>query len=216
LSIQVIGAGFGRTGTASLKVALEQLGYAKCYHMFEVMGHPEHVDLWWAAHRGEPVDWDALYEGYQATVDWPSCNLWEEHAAYYPDARVILSTRDPDGWYDSVINTIYPTSRAFRDAEDEMGRRFGAWIDDIVWKGVFDDRFEDKAYAIDVFLAHEAKVKATLPPERLLVFDAREGWAPLCAFLGKDAPAEPYPRTNTREEFFARREERVRGLDGES
>lgn len=211
--IEVIGAGFGRTGTASLKAALEQLGYDKCYHMMEVMAHPDHVPLWWAAHRGEPVDWDALFEGYRATVDWPSCNLWAEHAALYPEAKVILSTRDPERWYESVMATIYPASRRAAEADDETVRQFGRWVDEIVWQRVFDGRFEDQAHALAVFRAHEARVKAALPPERLLVFDAGAGWAPLCAFLGKASPTTPYPRVNTRDEFAARAE--VQLDDGE-
>ena len=106
MSIEVIGAGFGRTGTLSLKYALEHLGYNKCYHMLEVRNHPDHTNLWRAAHLGQTIDWHALYEGYRATVDWPSCNLWAALANTFPGAKIILTLRDADAWYDSIMNTI--------------------------------------------------------------------------------------------------------------
>ena len=113
MPLKVIGAGFGRTGTLSLKVALEQLGFTKCYHMTEVFAKPDHVKLWDAAARGEPVDWEALFRGYQATVDWPGCNFYQEYIRLYPEAKVILTLRDPDRWYDSARQTIYQQQQAF-------------------------------------------------------------------------------------------------------
>ncbi len=214
MTIEVIGAGFGRTGTMSLKVALERLGYQKCYHMIEVFEHQDHIPLWAAAHHGETVDWDALYDGYRATVDWPSCDRWQEHAAYYPDARIILSTRDPERWYESVMSTIYQTGAMLRASEDENLQRFGRWVDEIIWTGVFDGRFEDKDHAISVFKAHEERVKAAIPADRLLVFEASEGWEPLCEFLGKEVPGEDYPRVNTRDEFLTSADERRERLEG--
>jgi len=204
MTIEVIGAGFGRTGTMSLKLALEKLGYEKCYHMFEVFAHPEHVPEWSRANRGERVDWDKLFEGYRATVDWPSCNWWRELAEHYPDARVILSTRDPERWFESIHNTIYRFSAEALKSEDPTARAHGRWATEIVWDAVFDGRMDDKAHVLDVLRRHEATVKASLPASRLLVFDAAEGWAPLCAFLGKPVPTEPYPRVNTTEQFTAR------------
>jgi len=205
MPLEVIGAGYGRTGTMSLKIALERLGYVKCYHMMEVFGHPQHVPMWAAAHRGEPVDWERLYEGYRASVDWPSCNLWQEHAALYPNAKIILSTRDPDSWYTSVMNTIYPSSKHARESKDPVTQRFGEWVCDITWKRLFDDRMDDRAHVIGVYNAHVAHVKATAPKSRLLVFEARQGWGPLCKFLGVDVPDEPYPRVNTTDDFVSSR-----------
>ena len=204
MALDVIGAGFGRTGTLSLKLALEKLGFDKCYHMMEVFGHPEHVPLWAAAHRGEPVDWEKLYEGYRATVDWPSCNLWETHAKLYPNAKVILSLRDPVAWHTSVMNTIYRSSSALRNSDDPNVRRMGEWANDVVWEYVFDGRVEDRAHAIAVYNAHNEYVKATVPESRLLVFEASQGWEPLCRFLGVPVPTEPYPRVNTTEDFVGR------------
>lgn len=203
MSLKVIGAGFGRTGTLSLKLALEQLGFDKCYHMMEVQ--PDHREVWARAHRGESVDYDALFEGFQATVDWPSCNLWQDQLKYYPDAKVILSLRDPESWYKSVMNTIYPTSTEAAVSDDENARAFGEWAVEVTWNHVFNGRFEDKAHAIDVFNRHNEAVKEICPPEKLLVFEAKDGWGPLCKFLGVDIPETDYPRSNSTEEFNAGR-----------
>ncbi len=203
MALQVIGAGFGRTGTLSLKLALEQLGFVKCYHMFEVFENPQHIPLWAAAHRGEPIDWEALFEGYRAAVDWPSCNLWREQLAAFPDAKVILSTRDPGSWYESVMKTIYPSSTAAAKSDDPQRRAFGQWAVEIIWERVFDGRMDDREHALAVYEAHVRDVIARVPPEKLLVFQAAEGWAPLCAFLDVPVPDSPYPRTNTTEEFLA-------------
>ncbi|NJN52708.1 MAG: sulfotransferase family protein [Gammaproteobacteria bacterium] len=204
MALAIVGAGFGRTGTLSLKFALEKLGFEKCYHMMEVHQHPEHADVWSRAFRKERVDWDALFTGYRAAVDWPSCNWWREHAAYYPESKVILSTRDPDRWYESVRNTIYASTRDAMASADPAVRARGQWAHDLIWQGVFDGRMDDKAHVIAVLKRHEAAVKAAIPQHRLLVFEAASGWAPLCEFLGVDVPDVPYPRVNTTEDFLAR------------
>ena len=204
MALEVVGAGFGRTGTMSLKLALERLGYQKTYHMFEVFGHPEHVPEWSKASRGEPVDWDAMFVGYKAAVDWPACNFWRELAEHYPASKVILTTRDPEKWFQSIHTTIYANTVEAKASSDANERARGRWADEIVWQRVFDGRLHDKAHVLDVLRRHEAEVKATIPPARLLVFDAAQGWEPLCAFLGKPVPDEPYPRVNTSEQFIAR------------
>ena len=140
-----------------------------------------------------------------ASVDWPSCYLWREQLAQWPDAKVILSTRDPERWYQSVMNTIYPSSSAAAESEDPMQRRFGQWASEIIWERVFDGRMDEKDHVIDVFLKHQETVRREVPADRLLVFEASEGWAPLCAFLGVPVPESDYPRTNSTEEFLARR-----------
>src|SRR5262245_50994955 len=210
MALEVIGAGFGRTGTLSLKQALERLGYQKTYHMVEVFGHPEHIPEWSKATRGERIDWDKLFEGYTAAVDWPACNFWRELAEKYPQAKVILSTRDADKWFQSIHTTIYAGTMAGKRSSDASQRAFGQWADEIVWDKVFQGRLDDKAHVLDVLRRHEATVKATIPPARLLVFDAAEGWGPLCRFLGKPIPDEPFPRVNTSEDFLAGRTARPR------
>lgn len=209
MSLKVIGAGFGRTGTLSLQAALEELGFARCYHMTEVLAaHPEHASVWSAARRGEPVDWDALFAGYQAAVDWPPCAFYRELMDRYPDAKVILTVRDADKWYESALQTIYYARHAFpawtRWFLPRM-RRFTQMLDDVVWAGTFQGRFADKERAIEVFHRHIDEVRRTVPADRLLVYEVNQGWGPLCAFLGKEAPKDkPFPRLNDTVEFRSR------------
>jgi hypothetical protein len=208
MPLKVIGAGFGRTGTLSLKVALEQLGFVKCYHMTEVFSRPEYVGLWDAAARGEPVDWESLFRGYQATVDWPGCNFYREFLRLYPEAKVILTVRDPEGWYDSARQTIYRQQRAFPAWAMPFLprlRRFLRLTQRLIWEGVFRGRFEDRAFAVEVFKRHTEEVKRVVPPERLLVYEVKEGWGPLCSFLGVPIPeGKPFPHLNDAEEFRSR------------
>jgi sulfotransferase family protein len=208
VSLKVIGAGFGRTGTLSLQAALEELGFSRCYHMTEVFAHPEHAAVWSAARRGEPVDWDALFTGYQAAVDWPPCAFYRELMDRYPDAKVILTVRDADKWYNSSLQTIYFARHAFpswtRWFLPRM-RRFTQMLDDVVWVGTFQGRFADKQHTLSVFHRHIDEVRRTVPADRLLVYEVRQGWGPLCAFLGKEAPKDkPFPRLNDTVEFRSR------------
>jgi len=204
LSIKVIGAGFGRTGTLSLKFALEKLGYDKCYHMLEVYGNPGHTDVWLQAAQGQMPDWNALFAGYQATVDWPSCNFWQAQMQTYPDAKVILTRRDPQQWYTSVMNTIWPATQASMARGAPAARQGAEMACALIWDGIFAGRMDDRDWVIECYEAHNAKVIDTVPPERLLIYEPGQGWAPLCAFLDVAIPDEPYPRVNSTDEFRAR------------
>ena len=200
MPLKVIGAGFGRTGTTSLKAALERL-VGPCYHMMEVFPKPEHVAFWEAAHRGEPVEWEAVFGNYQAAVDWPTCTFYRELTQRYPEAKVVLSVRDPDRWYESVLSTIYTVNKqrppaSWLFAAIPQVRRFVRMSDAVIWQGTFGGRFENKAHALRVYGAHIEEVKRTVPPEKLLVFDVKEGWGPLCAFLEVPVPDEPFPHLN--------------------
>ncbi len=204
MTIKVVGAGFGRTGTLSLKVALERLGFDKCYHMLEVGQNEGHIEAWSGLSRGETVDWDELFTGYQASVDWPSCNYWKDQLEHFPQAKVILSRRDPERWYDSVMNTIYPSSAAGRHSKDPAIRSRVEMVFEVIWDGIFDGRMDEKEHVIGVYLAHNQRVIDSVPAERLLVFEAASGWAPLCEFLDCPVPDEDYPSTNTTAEFQQR------------
>jgi hypothetical protein len=202
MALQVIGAGFGRTGTLSLRLALEQLGFGPCYHMFEVFAHPEHNATWEAAARGEPVDWAAFLGPYGAAVDWPVCHFWRELAEAFPQAKFILTERDPEKWYTSISKTIIPAITSGR-VPDDPGRQAQLKMAGLViTQKTFENRF-DKDHVIAVYKRHNAAVKAALPKERLLVTDSLEGWGPICAFLGVPVPATPFPKTNSTDEFRA-------------
>ncbi len=201
--MKLIGAGFGRTGTTSLKAALEQLGFAPCYHMTEVFKHPSHARTWLAAANGEPVDWRSFLGDYPATLDYPASNFYKELMVAFPDAKVLLSVRNPDRWYESTLETIYRSARLpdwlrlippLRTLIEMPNR--------IIWEGTFHGRFEERAYAIDVYQRHIREVKAIVPTERLLVFDVKEGWEPLCRFLESPVPAGPFPHLNDRERML--------------
>lgn len=204
MALKVIGAGFGRTGTLSMKLALEQLGFGKCYHMLEVNKNESHRTQWAKAHRGDRIDWDALFDGYQSTVDWPSCNLWRQQAAHFPEAKILLTLRDPDSWYESVMKTIFKSSKDAIESDDATIRFFGQWAFELIWDRIFDGRMEDRSFAIDTYNRHNRSVIDEVPADRLLVFEAKQGWAPLCEFLGVPTPDSDYPRTNTTDEFLSR------------
>lgn len=205
--LRVIGAGFGRTGTYSLKTALQQLGAGPTYHMMEVLSHPEHVPLWEAAGDGKPVDWEKLFEGYTSALDWPASAFYRELMDVYPDAKVILTVRDPDRWYESGRNTIFPrdTPGLESDVSPEM-QAHKAMARKLLWDGIFDGRITDPAYAMDVFTRHNQTVQERVPPERLLVYNVKEGWEPLCTFLGVPMPAGlEFPHLNDTVSFNQRR-----------
>ena len=214
--MRIIGAGFGRTGTTSLKAALEALGFGPSYRLDEVFKHPEQVAFWEAACRGERVDWEGFFAGYGVAVDWPAFSFYKELTEAFPEAPVILTVRDPERWYESVRSTIYGIHRLsagpapvrlafalvglFAPAVTGIARL----ADSTLWDGAFDGRFEDRRHAIETFQRHNEEVRRQVPPERLLVYDVREGWAPLCDFLGVEAPDEPFPHLNDTREMRRR------------
>ena len=197
----VIGAGFGRSGTTSLKKALEMLGYGPCYHMQTAMTRFWHCRFWIRARAGEPVDLRKFFRGYNAAVDWPVCEFYREMMQAFPDAKVVLSVRDPERWYDSVLPTLWAIDQVLPWWFPPSVRQMHY---DVIWNARFDGEFLDRDKAIAVYRAHVEEVKRTVPSERLLVFDVAEGWQPLCDFLGKPVPSgEPFPRLNDRR-FFDR------------
>ena len=214
--MKIIGAGFGRTGTTSLKSALETLGFGPAYHMTEVFTHPGHVGFWEAARRGERVDWESFFSGYELTVDWPAGAFYAELMEAFPEAPVILTIRDPERWYESTRDTIFGMHRIssgpapFRLAFALAGlfapgvTGIARLADEIVWNDTFDGRFEDRSHAIETFHRHNEEVRRHVPPERLLVYDVKEGWGPLCDFLGVEVPDRPFPHLNDTREMRRR------------
>lgn len=206
MTLKVIGAGFGRTGTLSMKAALEQLGYDKCHHMLEVMPNDAQLDMWHRISQGETPDWDKVFDGYGASVDFPSSGYWRELAAYYPDAKIILTTRDFDSWYASANETIWAFSEAIPGWMMVIPkiRKMKHMVYATIWDRVFDGKFVDKTATRQVFEQHEADVQAAFGPDRLLLFHPKQGWAPLCDFLGKPVPDGDFPNLNDRAEFLKR------------
>jgi hypothetical protein len=193
VTLRVVGPGLGRTGTYSLKLALERLLGGRCHHMAEVLANPgRHLALWAPVLRGDEVDWQEVFAGYVAQVDFPGAAFWPEISAAFPDALVVLSTRPADAWYRSAASTIFQLddghgSSPFRD----------------LWRERFGDRFDDPAAMIAAYERHNAVVRSAIPPDRLLEWTVADGWGPLCDRLGVPVPDEAFPWTNTTEEFRA-------------
>ena len=195
MALEVIGAGFGRTGTESMKLALETLGLGPCHHMTEVLPRPEQVALWRSAARGDLPDWEEAFAGYKSAVDWPAAYFWRDLSAYYPDAKILLTVRSPASWYASMERTLLKTIKSSTDPASLGVRMIG--------QGVFGGRLDDRDHAIAIYERNTAEVQATFPPERLLTYSLGDGWAPLCAFLGRPVPDTPFPWSNSSEDFDA-------------
>ena len=207
MPLDVIGSGFGRTGTASLKRALEAIGYGPCHHMEEVIQHPEQVPYWEAFVAGEAVNWDEVFAGYRSQVDWPGAHVWRQLAQAYPNAKVIHSIRPDDAWWTSFSNTIAKamTERPPAGTPGGPPPHFARMLDAMevaINERTFNGKPMDRETALDAYRRNTEAVKATIAPERLLVFDVREGWEPLCEFLGVPVPEGPFPRINSTEEFW--------------
>ncbi len=215
MSIQIIGTGQGRTGTNSLKLALEQIDFGKCYHMAELFQHPDDLAYFETAEKGEAVDWDKLFEGYHSAVDYPVVRYYKQLIAKYPDAKVIHTTRDAESWYNSAVKTILwaskpsfgrivnltvrlPFSAALRKKFPIL-KFNGRLVDNVYGKNI-----HDKKTVIEKFNRFNEEVLDTVPKERMLIYDVKEGWEPLCSFLNVPVPATPFPKTNNMDEFIQR------------
>ena len=199
MTVQVVGAGLGRTGTNSLKLALEQLLGGPCYHMVEVFARPDDVEVWADAYEGSPPDWAEFLRDYRATVDWPAASFWSELAAAFPEAVILLSVRDTDAWWTSASNTIFPALAGSAEP-DRMVRGMMA---------SFPLDLADPDAAKAAYEAHNERVRDTADPARLVEWRTGEGWGPICEALGVPVPDEDFPHVNTTAEFRA-----VTGLDG--
>lgn len=210
MSLNIIGAGLGRTGTASLKVALEMLGTGHGYHMSEVLQDPSKAKDWIDAADGN-ADWDKIFDGYGSSLDYPGCTFWEELAEHYPDAKIILTVRDPVRWYDSVTETIMSEMLV----EGTKNSPFGELMKRVVFDTV-DNRMQDKDFMVAYFEKRNADIIASAPAERFLLFRVRDGWEPLCDFLGLPIPDEEFPHINSREETRLLIEKMTSGAGGMS
>jgi hypothetical protein len=216
--MKVIGVGLGRTGTLSLKVALERLGFGPCFHMRNMLDHLDRLPLWRSAADGHPVDWNAVFAGYESSVDWPGAGFWRELSSFYPSAKIILTVRDPERWYDSVRQTIFQLAGGGPQrplAQEAAGKVAGvaevhAINRKLIWDGpLFQGCFENRDAALRAFAQHNASVRRELSSERLLVYEIAAGWQPLCNFLGVAIPDEEFPHLNDRDEFWGRVQARL-------
>lgn len=206
MEMRVIGVGVGRTGTCSLKLAIDQLGLGPCHHMGEVFANmTTQVPLWAAAAKGQP-DWDAIYKGYASAADWPTARFFRELHAKYRSAKFVLTYRSPESWAESFSGTIYRLMTESAQAPPEMRAWFDMAIDVVAQTG-FPDGLDMIALA-KAYMVHNQAVQAAIPAHQLLVYQVKEGWEPLCAFLDVPVPAGPFPRTDDRAEFWARMTER--------
>lgn len=197
MPLEVIGAGYGRTGTMSLKLALEQLGLGPCFHMSEAIANPACIPGWVAAGRGRP-DWETLFAGFRSSVDHPGCAFYRDLAAAYPAAKVILTVRDANDWFDSTQATVFSPQMRARVANP----LFKEFLTRTVW-GLFGAGIDDREFMVAAFTRHVTEVKSFIAAERLLVFEVSQGWGPLCEFLGVPIPNTPFPRVNSRAEMAA-------------
>lgn len=201
--MNLIGVGLGRTGTNSLKLALNRLGLGPCHHMDEVIRKmPEQVPLWFAAVDGRP-DWSAIYSDYRSAVDWPTAGFFRELADAFPSARFVLTHRNPERWADSFRNTIYRRLAERHERPPEV-RDCLEMANAVIEKTGIPVEL-DRRRLIEAFVAHSEAVRAVIPADQLLEFEVREGWEPLCDFLELPVPDDAFPHTNSREEFWARR-----------
>jgi hypothetical protein len=201
MTLQLIGAGLGRTGTLSLSVALEQLLGGRCYHMTRVSDDTTHADVWASAYRGDLPNWEQLFDGYTATVDWPSAPFWPEIAAAFPEAPILLSTRDADSWWRSASNTIFPImDKAYfaPGSEDNGWSQMAAGM-----MARFTPDWRNEASAKAAFVAYNDEVRRNAPADRLIEWQPSDGWGPLCEALGVPAPDDPFPHTNTTQDMRA-------------
>jgi len=202
VSVRVVGAGLGRTGTHSLKVALEQLLEGPCYHMIEVFGRPDDIPVWQRAAQDDPPDWSSFLAGFAAAVDWPVAAFWRELAAAFPDAVVLLSVRDADDWWTSASRTIFEATERGAPPDEPVFVAQMAMV-----RTLFDRRFtsgwRDEATAKAAYKRHNEAVRASIPSDRLLEWHPGDGWTPICAALELPVPVDPFPHVNTTSEFRA-------------
>ena len=203
--MQVFGAGFGRTGTMSLKIALEKLGMGPCYHMREVVSRPSHIKLWYDISRGEHPNWNRLFSGFNSAVDFPVSLFYKQLINQFPDAKFILTLREFDKWYISTVNTIYKVPNILPDWFKMVVypiRMFIAMQVNLIWVDLFKNKFSDRESAKLVYYEHIRSVKKTIPADKLLIYHVKEGWGPLCEFLNVDVPEIPFPKVNDTAEML--------------
>lgn len=201
--LQVIGAGFGRTGTHSLGHSLEKLGFGPCYNVREISKNLGHTDIWNNAIDGKPIGWDLLFASYNSAVEWPTVAFLSEVVQHFPQAKVILTLRDPESWYESANATIFDGLELSVHNPDLVKRKRSGMMRRLILERTFARKYREEEHALKVYEQHQQNVIELVPAERLLQYDVKDGWEPLCEFLNKSIPDEPFPRMNVRAEFLS-------------
>jgi len=219
MALQVIGAGWGRTGTESLKIALEELGFDRCYHGFDLFNDGRKLQYWKELRETGTTDFDALFKGYRACVDFPAAYYYRELLKQYPDAKIILTVRDPSKWYDSAANTIFkkpdPVKFPILKWLGRISKKLNYipqiyyHIQTFLFQEAFHGQIENKEAMMSLFEQWNEEVKRTVPADQLLVYEISQGWEPLCKFLNLPVPATPFPQTNKKEAFQKRIEKAI-------
>ncbi|MFI9808920.1 sulfotransferase family protein [Streptomyces sp. NPDC052301] len=201
--LKLINAGLGRTGTTSLQVALDRLGLGPCFHMFDIVGDERRLEQWEKiVCAGEQPDWAAMFDGYTSAVDGPCAVYYEQISKAFPEARVILTVRDAERWYRSTYDTLYQFALRSKEHPPQPGSRQDRLfrvVNAMVWDGLFEGRFSDQEHAVAAYHRHNEEVVRALGADKVLVYDVKQGWEPLCAFLGVEVPDEPFPHANDSE-----------------
>ena len=203
MSLKVIGSGFGRTGTMSTKLALEQLGFGPCHHMTEIIGNPAQLPYWKSIFAGEPVEWAQVYAGYTSQLDWPGAHVAHRASIAFPDAKIIHTERPEDDWWASFSTTI---GKFFAISDQMTLPPYIVELMDVMKNGLIKATFDDctdRDNAIAAYRRNNRQVRETFPADRLLIFTPGDGWEPLCRFLDVPIPATPFPRSNARDEFWS-------------
>jgi hypothetical protein len=200
--LEVIGAGFGRTGTHSLGLALEKLGFGPCYNIHEVAKNPGHLETWNNAMDGKSIDWVSLFSLYKSAVEWPSVTFLDEIIQQFSNVLVILTMRDPESWYGSATHSIFEALELSAYNPDPVKRESSGVTRRLILERTFSGRYRDKQYALEVYQEHIDHVVKRVPKERLIQFEVKEGWVPLCDFLHRPIPDELFPRLNERTDFM--------------
>lgn len=204
MTIQILGAGLGRTGTFSLKIALEELGFGPCHHMSEVGENAEHVALWNKVEERGDVDWSKLYKGYNSAVDWPTVSFLPQLLLEYPQAKVVLTLRDPEEWYESARDTIFKLSVLGELASHIEEKQRADLSSRLILEKFFSNRFDEKDFCVETYIQHTQKVRDMVEPGSLLEYYVTDGWKPLCDFLEVPVPETSFPNTNSRKSFISR------------
>jgi len=218
MALRIIGTGLARTGTMSLKGALEILTGKPCYHMYELFLHPERLHLWEEAEEKQHTDWDTLFAGYGSAVDLPAAKYYSPLMEKYPDAKFVHTDRDPNSWFESAASTIFsPTPPTIKELKLIFGSMDSAtkrnrlrairFASHSIREGLFRGKTKDKKSTIDIYTEHNKNVKARIPSDKLLVFKIEDGWDPLCNFLGLDVPLDDFPHRNQKYSFAESMEE---------